>query len=275
MQTRPIKILALFISCFVLISLSCITTTPDPTATPLPPTDPPLPTPTTEVIVPPTPTTEVIVPPTPTTEFVLPTEDPIETEAVITEEVPAAYFIEEFEGSLDSWSYFVMNGDESKMDLYAENGRLVFDLRGTYQYLYVLYDEYTYQDVRIDVYAENRGKNTNNVSLICNYTDRDGWYEFNISNGGLYDILIYDEVSDAYQILESGGSVHVNMGRADNVYTAICQGNRLALYINGVLEKELVDKKYNLREGQVGLSVSSFNIPGVLVEIDFFSISVP
>lgn len=278
MPSTPIKNLALCICCFVLISLSCITSTPkpDPTATLPPPTiEPPAPTPTF--------THEVVIPPTatPTTEVVLPTEEPVEPEEVVeTEEVvvdtgPEAYFIEEFEGSLDNWSYFLMNGDESKMDLYTDNGRLIFDLRGTYQYVYVLYDAYTYQDVRIDVFAENRGKNTNNVSLVCNYTDREGWYEFNISNGGLYDILIYDEVSDAYQILESGGSTHVNMGRAENIYTAICQGNRLALYINGVLEKELVDNKYNLREGQVGFSVSSFDVTGILVEIDYFAISVP
>jgi hypothetical protein len=239
----------------------------------VPPTNPPPATPTF--------TQEAVVPPTPTTEIIVPTEEPQPENPVETEEQqgqegePAAYFIEEFEGSLDNWSYFVMNGDESKMDLFTENGRLIFDLRGTYQYLYVLYEAYTYEDVRIDVFAENRGKNTNSVSLICNYTDREGWYEFNISNGGLYNIFIFDGVDNEYKILESGGSTNINMGRAENMYTAICQGNRLALYINGILEKEYVDNKYNLRNGQVGLSVSSFEYEGVLVEVDFFAISQP
>jgi hypothetical protein len=65
------------------------------------------------------------------------------------------------------------------------------------------------------------------------------------------------------------------MGRAVNQYTAICEGNRLALYINGVLEKEVVDNKYNLKEGQVGVSVSSFDVIPILVEVDSFSISLP
>ncbi len=142
-------------------------------------------------------------------------------------------------------------------------------------YVYVLYDEFYYSDVIIEVYAENLGKNTNNVSLVCNYSDRFGWYEFNISNGGLYDILIYSELDGGYFTLTSGGSKNVRTGRDANYYTAVCQGNQLALYVNGVLEKEFVDRKYNLREGQVGFGVSSFNVLPILVEVDYFAIDQP
>jgi hypothetical protein len=141
--------------------------------------------------------------------------------------------------------------------------------------VYVLYDEYYYSDVRIDVQAENLGKNTNNVSLICNYSDRFGWYEFNITNGGMYSILVYSEIDGDYFTLASGGSTNVRMGRDVNTYTAICQGNQLSLYVNGVFEREHVDTKYNLREGLVGVSVASFEVLPILVELEYFSISVP
>ncbi len=212
-------------------------------------------------------------------------QQPTEEETVVVDEPqptieepvenPLAYYTEEFEGNIDSYSWFMMNGDENLMDLYTDNGRLVFDLQGTYQYVYVLYDNYTYSSVAIDVVAENRGKNTNNVSLVCNYSDRDGWYEFNISNGGLYDILVYSEIDGDYFGLQSGGSTHVITGRAVNEYTAVCDENYLALYINGYLEKEVVDNKYNLREGQVGFSVSSFDVTPILVEINSFTIAQP
>jgi len=191
------------------------------------------------------------------------------------EDEPQAYFIEEFDDDLSSWSYFLMNGDENKMDLYTDYGRLVFDLQGSNQWVYVLYDEYYYSDVRIDVQAENLGKNTNNVSLICNYSDRFGWYEFNITNGGMYSILVYSEIDGDYFTLASGGSTNVRMGRDVNTYTAICQGNQLSLYVNGVFEREHVDTKYNLREGLVGVSVASFEVLPILVELEYFSISVP
>jgi hypothetical protein len=279
MNRSSFKIIFLCIGFVVLVSLACGTSAPpDPTATAVPATQP-------EVVEEPT-VAQVVVeevvvptatdPPTrqlPPTEPVPPTEPAPPTEPPVAE--PQAYFIEEFEGDLSSWSYFLMNGDESKMDLYNDFGRLIFDLQGTNQWVYFLYDEFTYTDVRIDVYAENLGKNTNNVSLICNYSDRFGWYEINISNGGLYDILVYSEMDGDYFTLASGGSTNIRIGRDVNVYTAICQGNKLSLYINGIFEKEFVDRKYNLREGQVGLSVSSFDALPILVEVDYIAISQP
>jgi hypothetical protein len=282
MKNRSHIVVFLLISLFVLVSLACgMLSRTDPTATiqPQEQIEDPV-----EVVEEPvvveveteTPTsTELPTREIPPTETAAPTEEITEEPFEDAEDAPPVFFTEEFDGDIDSWSYFLMNGDESKMDLYTDNSRLVFDLQGQYLWVYVTYDEYIYSDVRIDVNAENLGRNTNNVSLICNYSDRFGWYEFNISNGGLYWIYVYSEIDGDYFTLASGGSKNVRMGRDENTYTAICQGNRLALYINGVLEREHIDTKYNLREGLVGFSVSSFDVLPILVEIDYFSISVP
>jgi hypothetical protein len=283
MNHKIFKIIFLFISFFIVVSLACSTSTPpDPTATaePIPPTEI-VQEPTEEEII-----EEVVTPiaTNPPSRQIAPTqpappqvEEPVATEEEYEFEYTEAqaFYVEEFDGDLSSYSYFLMSGDESEMDLYTDNGRLVFDLRGRNQYVYVLYEEFYYSDVIIEVYAENLGKNTNNVSLVCNYSDRFGWYEFNISNGGLYDILIYSELDGGYFTLTSGGSKNVRTGRDVNVYTAVCRGNQLALYINGVLEKEFTDRKYNLRDGQVGFGVSSFNVLPILVEVDYFAIDDP
>jgi hypothetical protein len=272
MQT--LKPILFFISFFILIGLACgFSSQSDPTATPF------VITATQEVV------DSMVDEPAPTFTSVptdipqaTPSTQPEPTQAIIEDEPedePLAYFVEEFENEIPSWSYFLISGDESKMDLYTEDGYLVFDLQGEDQWVYVVYDEYYYPEVRIDVLAENRGMNTNNVSLICNYSETEGWYEFNISNGGLYDLLVYSEIDGDYFQLASGGSTNVLTGRAENLYTAICQGNQLALYINGVLEREYTDNRYNLREGQVGLSVASFDVLPILVNIDYFSISLP
>lgn len=284
---KTYKPFLLFLCFFIFVGLACfITGSPDPTATPVavvPVEETPIQVePVVEEVVPeePTPTftsTATTLPSnTPTTKPTA-TDRPTATQPPTQEPVdePLAYFIEEFEGDIDSWSYFLISGDESKMDLYANDGKLVFDLQGENQWVYMLYDEYYYPEVRIDVLAENRGKNTNNVSLICHYSDRDGWYEFNVSNGGLYYILVYSELDGDYFTLASGGSTNVNMGRDINLYTAICDGNKLSLYINNVLEREIADRKYNLQEGKVGVSVSSFDVLPILVEVDYFSISLP
>jgi hypothetical protein len=265
MQKPYLKTILCIIAFVVLVGMACNIGGSDPTATSAPVIQQAEPTPTATATTPPLPTATTAPPPTATT-------------APPTEEVydePPAYYVEEFEGGLDSWSYFFMSGIDTGNELYSENGYLVFDLQDEYQWVYVLYDEYTYSNVRIDVLAENRGKNTNNVSLICNYTDRFGWYEFNITNGGMYYIYAYSETEGDYMLLGSGGSTNINMGRDTNIYTAVCDGNQLALYINGYLETDLVDNKYNLSEGQVGMSVSSFEVLPILVMVDYFSISYP
>lgn len=284
MNNNSFKTTFLFISMFVVVSLACgMTSRVDPTATKQPqaPVEELLqeeeveaPLVVAEEVELPSPT-EASAQEIPPTETVEPMEEIIEEPYEEVYEEPPAYFTEEFDGDISSWSYFLMSGDEDKMDLFTDNGRLVFDLQDQYQWVYVTYDEYIYSDVRIDLNAENLGRNTNNVSLICNYSDRFGWYEFNISNGGLYWLYVYSELDGDYFTLASGGSKNVRMGRDVNTYTAICQGNRLALYINGVLEREHVDTKYNLREGLVGFSVSSFDVLPILVEVDYFSISIP
>lgn len=256
-----LKFALLFITVFVLVGLACMSSTPDPTATPQP------------IVVVEEPTQEPVVQqPTPTNTVVVEEPEPTIEEPV---ENPLAYYTEEFEGPIDSYSWFMMHGNENLMDLYTENGRLVFDLQGTEQYVYVLYDSYSYSSVAIELVAENRGKNSNAISLVCNYTDRDGWYEFNIQNDGMYSIWAYSVVDGYYDKLQTGGSTNINMGKAVNIYTAVCDDNHLILYINGAYENEITDRQYNLHEGQVGFSVSSFDVTPILVEVDSFTIAQP
>jgi S1-C subfamily serine protease len=184
------------------------------------------------------------------------------------------YFYTEFDGGLDSWSYFEWHGKEDGFSAETANNRLRFDINGENVWLYFLYQDYSYTNVRIDTKAENLGRNNNNVSLMCRYSDDLGWYEFNIANNGTYTILWYDNVSlKDYKLLYSGGSNLINMGRDVNEYTAICNNDKLTLGINGVEVRTVTDK--TLKEGLTGLSVSSFDVTPITVEFDYFGVSVP
>ena len=216
--------------------------------------------------------TQTTIPTPSSTEEITSSDENIDQNVSLT---PLPFFIEEFEGDLNSWSYYVKSGDIDKMGLYTENGYLVYDLQGESLWVYLLYDEYKYSSVQIETFAINKGKNSNAVSLICNYSDADGWYEFNISNDGLYDILVYSNLYNGYYLLADGGSTNINTGRGENIYTVICNQNKLALYINGQLERELVDNVYKLSEGQIGLSVSSFEQIPVRVDFDYIAILQP
>lgn len=188
------------------------------------------------------------------------------------------YFTDEFdnESDISNYTYFNMGtGSEDNMGaLVTKDGYMVFDLHGPKLWIYVTYDPYTYSDVRLDLKADNRGKNNNNVSLICRYSD-EGWYEFNIANNGLYDIYAYVTADKRYYRIYNGGSNAIKQGKGINEYTAICQGNKLTLGVNGVQTKTIADSKYVLPEGKVGFGVSSFDVTPILVNIDSFQISEP
>ncbi|MCW5874361.1 MAG: hypothetical protein KIS88_06910 [Anaerolineales bacterium] len=187
-----------------------------------------------------------------------------------SEDLP--FYVEEFSVPPQNWTYYLLSGDSRDFQLYAERDRLVFDITGEYVWAYYLYDSYDYSDVRIDFRAENLGNNNNNVSLICRVNSR-GWYEFNVSNNGLYWIYRYTANDDSFYELYSGGVANLRTGKDTNTFTAICDGDRLTLAVNGVEVRTVSDSRFD--EGQVGVAVSSFDFTPVLVEFDYIEISQP
>lgn len=214
-----------------------------------------------------------------------PTQPPPPTAppAPIEEPTPSMYFTDEFDSDLSSdWSLFTVTGsdkaDPDKLKLEVENGRLVWDFDSEYLYAYLFYGGFDYEDVRLEVRADNLGRNNNSVSLICRYDPDIGWYEFNVTNGGLYDIL-YAEVTSkgtiSYNTITNGGSNAIKQGKDVNEYAIKCSGNQLTLYINGDEVNSITERKYSLRRGQIGVSVSSFNVLPILIEMDWVKVSEP
>ncbi|MFZ5819596.1 MAG: family 16 glycoside hydrolase [Chloroflexota bacterium] len=256
-----VKTLKPFVFLFVLmtvVSLACITggDTPAPTEAPAQPAEPAQP-------------AQPAQPAEPT-----PTEEP---------PAPAAqeFFTEEFEGDTSNWTYFTITGsneaNESGLSLETEGGYMVFDVSSKYLYTYVTYDPYEYRDVAVETFVENRGTNNNNISLFCRYSD-EGWYEFNIANNGLYNILAatYNAAGDVvYNKMADGGSNKIKSGKDVNTYKIICKERTLTMYINGFETRVHTDNQYVLRDGKVGISVSSFNDLPVKVEVDWVTISQP
>jgi hypothetical protein len=140
-------------------------------------------------------------------------------------------------------------------------------------YLYYSYLGYSYEDVRVDLRADNRGVNTNNVSLICR-SSKDGWYEWSVGSGG--DWYLY-AVTDKYNLIAQGGTTYLKQGKEVNEYGLQCKGKTISMFINGkeVKQSPFTDSKYGLREGTVGFNISSLNVTPVIVEVDWFKVSEP
>ena len=270
---KTLRPLLFFVSVLLIAGMACQFGNPPATQAPPTPVQVDNPTP-----VPPEPTE---VPPT----EVPPTEPPA-TEPPATEPpTPEAqqFFTEEFDNPLsDDWTTFTITepnvSNLDKVTVEADNGNLVWNFDSEYVYYYLFYKAFTYEDVKVEARADNRGKNNNTVSLICRYDEEVGWYEFNIANNGLYEIL-YAEVLESgkirYNRVANGGSNAINQGKEVNEYSATCQGDELTLNINGDEVISIKEKKYGLRQGQVGISVSSFNVLPILIEMDWIKISEP
>ena len=184
-----------------------------------------------------------------------------------------AFFTEEFDGDLSNWTYWVNYGNADQVGLSADNASLNVQINAEDTSVYVFYDPYIYDDVILEVQASNAGKNNNNVSLVCRYDEaQDTWYEFSIANNGLYWIYAYD---GGYNQIANGGSNLIKTGKDVNKYTVGCIGNTLSLWINGQEVKTFEDTTYHLKEGQIGLNVTSFNVLPIEVDFEYFTIAEP
>ena len=258
---RPILFLAIVL---MLVGLACSAlsgggNTPEQPVVTEPPTKPPTEEPTEE----------------PTVE---PTEEPTQEPSVAKD-----FFTEEFDTPLSNdWAVFTISdpsvSDLDKVSVEAKDGNLVWDFDSEYVYYYLFYDAHEYDDVQVDVRADNRGRNNNNISLICRYDPDIGWYEFNIANNGLYNIL-FAEVLDNGKIqwnrVANGGSNSIKQGKDVNEYSIACQGEELTLTINGDEVISYKERQYGLNSGQIGVSVSSFNVLPILIDMDWIKVSEP
>lgn len=209
------------------------------------------------------------------------TEAPAPTEPPVPEAQP--FFTEEFDAPLSNdWSsqmfYDSQWSDKEKVNVGTKDGFLVWDLDSKAIVYYLFYTAFDYEDVQIEVQADNRGKNNNLVSLLCRYDPEVGWYEFNISNSGVY-VIFYAKIKEGgkveYNRIANGGSNDIKAGLETNNYLVKCQGNELSMKINGADVITIQDKKYGLRSGGIGLSVTSLNVTPILVEMDWMKVSEP
>ncbi|NPV74993.1 MAG: hypothetical protein HPY59_01330 [Anaerolineae bacterium] len=195
------------------------------------------------------------------------------------------FFMDEFDGPLNTtdWAleeyYLLPEGveeeDEEAQPVYSveqERGALKFDLESPYLYLYHLYTPHEYEDVRIDFEVENKGVNTNNIGIVCRFTDY-GWYEFIATSGGYYSIMRYYEDED--KELATGGIKSIKFGKdKKNVFTAICKGKTLIFIVNDVEIARVKDEEI-VDPGYTGINVSSEAYVPVNVELNWLSISEP
>jgi hypothetical protein len=243
----------LLIGCLILIATACQPATPTsvaplfPTATipstPIPLTNTPAPTPTLE--------------PTPTP---LP-----------------RLFTNEFDTSLAGW-VILQAGNDSTPDIKTENSNLILQMDSPYIWVYAVYGAQDYDDIRVDALFTNQAGSPASIGLICRYSETNGWFEYNVSTDGTYNVLygqwLENGIADYLPIL-SASSAAIQPSGASQEVGLICSETTLSLLIDQNIIRSVDVSRYELTNGKVGVTASSFENVPVIAAFDWVKVSEP
>jgi len=242
----------LLVGCLVFVT-SCQTATPTPK---------PIILPTGTVPASPTPIPASVTPkPTSTLE---PTTTPL-----------PQYFTADFDASLAGW-VILQAGNDAAPNVSVENNTLRLQMDSPYTWLYALYNSFEYEDVHIETEFINNALTPASAGLICRYSETDGWLEYNVSTDGAYNVLygrwLSVGITDYLPVID-GLSKEVKQSGKIQQISMTCSDTILRLYINGTIIRTVDVSSYELGEGKVGITASSYESTPVVVAINWVTIS--
>ena len=89
--------------------------------------------------------------------------------------------------------------------------------------------------------------------MICDYSESNGWYEFNLASDGTYNVLFGQWLAQGiaqYTPIATDTTEYLKPGNLNYEIGLTCQENILLLYINGKLFRKLDVTRYGLTEGR-------------------------
>ena len=98
------------------------------------------------------------------------------------------FFTDEFDSPLAGW-VILQAGSESVPNTKTENSNLILQMDSPFSWLYAIYTAQDYANVRIDAQFTNQAGSPSSTGLICRYSEEDGWFEYNVSTDGSYNLL--------------------------------------------------------------------------------------
>lgn len=174
---------------------------------------------------------------------------------------------DDFSNSNSGWGLY--SGDYGSADYYLGGFRIH---PASNSHIYSLYANDVPSNVRIEVDAKKIGGSENNgFGVICRQQDEDNYYWLAISSDGY--AVIKKVVNGNSTILSSRDNKWmpvdgINSGSQVNHITAVCSGQTLSLYANGVLVASTIDASFS--SGQAGLLAGSYDENGADILFDNF-----
>ena len=185
------------------------------------------------------------------------------------------FFTEEFNADMSAWTSFQTGGAQAPVAK-LENGMLRVDFSSPNTWYYAIHNAHKYSDVYVS--AKFVGTPSGSVGLICDYSESNGWYEFNIASDGSYSVLFGKLLADGiaqYTPIVTDTTEYLHAGNFDYEIGLTCSENILLLHINKKLFRKLDVSHFELTEGKIGINASSFEETPMIATFDWVKVGAP
>ena len=228
--------------------------------------------------VPPTPTLVALPTETPLPTAIPATDTPVPTPTIAFSPTPLPrFFTNEFDSTFEGWG-ILQAGNDFVPNVRAENSTLLLQMDSPYSWVYAIYGSEIYPNVYIETKFENRGGSPASVGLVCRYSEENGWFEYNVTSDGTYNLLygqwLATGVAD-YLPITDGTSNLVQPSGAPQQISLLCADTVLTLSINGTVVRSLDVARYELTEGKVGVTTASYENTPILIALDSVTVREP
>lgn len=186
-------------------------------------------------------------------------------------------FTNEFDTSLEGWA-ILQAGSDAVPHVKTENSSLILEMDLPFTWLYALYGAQNYDNVRVDTQFTNRALTPSSVGLICRYSEEQGWFEYNVSADGTYNVLYGKWLSVGvvdYLPITSGSSKEILPSGTTQSIGLACSDTTLSLYINDNLFRQVDVARYELSAGKIGMNASSYEATPIVIGFDWVTVSEP
>jgi hypothetical protein len=220
--------------------------------------------------------------PSPTATF-LPTSIPVtDTPAPTPTLAPSPtpfprFFTNEFDSPLVDWA-ILHAGNDFIPNIKTENSTLVLQMDSPYSWTYAVYGAQSYANVRIDAQFENRAGSPASSGLLCRYSEENGWFEYNVSTDGTYNLLygswLDTGIADYLPISDGSSNLLQPSGAAQQI-GLLCSETTVTLLINETIIRSVDVARYELTEGNVGITTASYENTPIITALDWVTVREP
>ena len=186
-------------------------------------------------------------------------------------------FTNEFDSPLANWT-LLQAGNETAPLINTENSSLILQMDAPFIWAYATYDAQEYENVRVDARFTNQAGSPASIGVVCRYTETDGWLEYNVSTDGTYSLLygnwLASGIANYLPIMDGASNLIQPSGAAQEI-GMICSGTIVSLLVDQTIVRNADVSRFELTNGKIGLTASSFENTPVIAAFDWLRVSEP